>query len=88
MFKAIGRYMRAIGYLFTGRIDDARRALSTNPAVVKATYDRVIEEKTKRIHQYKEAVGAMIAQEEKKKANHKTRMHERYGALKLGTKLR
>ena len=68
MFKAIGKYFRAIGYLFTGRVDDARRTLSTNPSVVKATYDRVIEEKTKRIHQYKDAVGAMIAQEEKKKA--------------------
>lgn len=67
MFKAIGRYVRALGYLLTGRIDESRRALSTNPAVVQATYDKVIEEKTKRIHQYKEAVGAMIAQEEKKK---------------------
>lgn len=68
MFRAIGKYFRAIGYLLTGRIDDARKALSTNPAVVQATYDNVIKEKTKRIHQYKEAVGAMIAQEEKKKA--------------------
>ncbi len=67
MFRAIGRYMRAIGYLVTGRIDEARKTLSVNPAVVQATYDKVIEEKTKRIHQYKEAVGAMIAQEEKKK---------------------
>ena len=67
MFRAIGRYFRALGYLVTGRIDEARRTLSTSPAVVQATYDRVIEEKTKRIHQYKEAVGAMIAQEEKKK---------------------
>lgn len=67
MFKAIGRYIRAFGYLITGRIDSARRTLSSNPTVVQATYDRVIEEKTKRIHQYKEAVGAMIAQEEKKK---------------------
>ncbi len=69
MFGAIGRYFRALGYLVTGRIDDARRTLSTNPAVVQATYDRVIQEKTARIHQYKEAVGAMIAQEEKKKAS-------------------
>ncbi len=68
MFRAIGRYLRAIGYLFTGRIDDARRAISASPAVVQATYDRVIREKTDRIHQYKDAVGAMIAQEEKKKA--------------------
>ena len=67
MFKAIGRYIRAFGYLITGRIDSARRTLGSNPAVVQATYDRVIEEKTKRIHQYKEAVGAMIAQSEKKK---------------------
>jgi phage shock protein A len=67
MFKAIGRYFRALGYLVTGRIDEARRTLSTSPAVVQATYDRVLEEKTKRIHQYKEAVGAMIAQVEKKK---------------------
>ena len=68
MFRAMGRYLRAVGYLFTGRIDQARRVLNTNPAVVQATYDRVIEEKTKRIHQYKEAVGAMIAQVEKKKS--------------------
>lgn len=68
MFRAIGRYFRALGYLVTGRVDEARRTLSTNPAVVQATYDRVIEEKTKRIHQYKEAVGAMIAQQEKKKS--------------------
>ncbi len=67
MFKAVGRYFRALGYLVTGRIDEARRTLATNPAVVQATYDRVLEEKTKRIHQYKEAVGAMIAQVEKKK---------------------
>lgn len=69
MFRAMGRYMRAIGYLITGRIDEARKTLSVNPAVVQATYDKVIEEKTKRIHQYKEAVGAMIAQEEKKKSS-------------------
>ena len=83
MFKAIGRYFRAFGYLITGRIDESRRALSTNPAVVQATYDKVIEEKTKRIHQYKEAVGAMIAQEEKKKAALKRLTEEVEKARKL-----
>jgi chromosome segregation ATPase len=68
MFRAIGRYFRAIGYLLTGKVDSARKTLSVNPNVVRATYDNVIEEKTKRIHQYKDAVGAMIAQEEKKKS--------------------
>jgi phage shock protein A len=69
MFRAIGRYFRALGYLLTGRVDRARQALSLNPDVVRATYDSVIVEKTARIHQYKDAVGAMIAQEEKKKAD-------------------
>jgi phage shock protein A len=68
MFRSIGRYFRAFGYLLTGRVDRARQALNTNPDVVRATYDRVIYEKKARIHQYRDAVGAMIAQEEKKKS--------------------
>jgi len=68
MFRAIGRYLRAIGYLFTGRIDKARQTLMTNPNVMRATYDQVIRDKTTRIHQYKDAVAGMIGQEEKKKS--------------------
>lgn len=68
MFGAIGRYFRALGYLATGRIDAARRALTTNPYVVQATFDRVIDEKKSRIQQYKDAVARMIAQEEQKLA--------------------
>ena len=68
MFRAIGRFFRAIGYLAVGKVDRARQALSMNPDVVRATYDKVIEEKKNRIHQYKDAVGGMIAQEEKKKS--------------------
>lgn len=86
MFRAIGRYFRALGYLITGRIDDARMALSSNPAVIRATFDNVIEEKKKRIHQYKDAVAGMIAQEEKKKADVKrlTEEVERLEKLKEG----
>jgi phage shock protein A len=68
MFRAIGRYLRALGYFVTGRFDRARQSLSMDPDVVRATYDRVIEEKKARIHQYKDAVGAMIVQEERKKS--------------------
>lgn len=68
MFKAIGRYFRALGYLITGNVDSARKALNANPTVVGATFDRIISEKKQRIQQYKDAVGAMIAQEEKKKS--------------------
>jgi phage shock protein A len=69
MFRAVGRFFRAIGYLLTGRVDQARRAISANPEVVQATFDKIIEEKKKRISQYKDAVGAMIAQEERKKSS-------------------
>lgn len=68
MFSAISKYFRALGYLLTGRVDQARQAISQDPAVVQATFDNIIQEKKKRISQYKDAVGAMIAQEEKKKA--------------------
>ncbi len=72
MFRAIGKYFRALGYLITGRIDRARQELSKNPHVVQATYDRVIREKKDRIQQYKDAVARMIAQQEKKAARVKS----------------
>ncbi len=66
MFRAIGRYIKAFFYLITGRVDKSRKELSKNPYVIQATYDNIVEEKKKRIHEYKDAVAAMIAQEEKK----------------------
>lgn len=68
MFSAIGRFFRAIKYLFTGKIDAAADALSANPTVISANYDRIIQEKKTRLNQYKDAISAMIAQEESKKA--------------------
>ena len=68
MFKAISRFFRSLGYLFTGRVDSARQDLSRNPHVIQATFDRVISDKKARINQYKDAVARMIAQEENKKA--------------------
>ena len=68
MFRAIRRFFRAIGYLFTGKVDSATKEISRNPYAVQATYAQIIEDKKARIHQYKEAVSALIAQEEKKMA--------------------
>ncbi len=76
VFGAISRYVRAFGYLITGRIDAARKVLSANPYVIQATYDRVVQEKTARINQYKTAVAQMIAQEEKKLATVRTLSEE------------
>lgn len=66
MFGAIGRYLRAFGYLITGRVDAARDTLNRNPHVIRATYSRIVEEKAARINQYKDAVARMMAQEQKK----------------------
>jgi phage shock protein A len=72
MFRAIGRWFKALGYLLTGRIDRARMALEKDPNVVRAKYDEVLRDKTKRIQHYKEAVAGLIAQQEKKMAKIKT----------------
>ncbi|MFN3166674.1 MAG: PspA/IM30 family protein [Phycisphaeraceae bacterium] len=72
MFKAIGRYFRALGYLVTGRIDAARRAVSANPNVVNATFDQIIESKRKSVQQYKDAIARLIVQHEAKMSKIKT----------------
>jgi len=67
MFKAMGRWVKAILYLMTGQIDAARRTSDTNPHVMRAKYEEIIHEKLSRIQQYKQAVAGLIAQQEKKK---------------------
>jgi len=86
MFRAIWRWFRAVGYLLTGRIDSARRVLDTNPHVVRAKYDDIIRDKTDRIHQYKQAVAGLIAQQENKIAKVKslTAEVEKLERLKAG----
>lgn len=76
MFGALGRWIRAVGYFVTGNLDAARRALDVNPHVVRAKYDEIIVEKTKRIQQYKQAVAGLIAQQEMKLAKVKTLSEE------------
>jgi hypothetical protein len=86
MFKAIGRWIKAVGYLLTGQIDSARRVLDTNPHVIRAKYDAIVEEKIARIHQYKQAVAGLIAQEEKKlsKIRHLSEEVQNLERLKAG----
>lgn len=86
MLKSIGRFFRAIGYLFTGKVDSATKDISKNPHAVHATYQEIIEGKRQRIQQYKEAVAGLIAQEEKKLASVKqlTEEMQKLENLKLG----
>ncbi len=66
MFRAIGRWFTALGYLLTGQIDSARRSLDTNPQVVRAKFDDIVREKTRSIHTYKQALSSLVAQREMK----------------------
>jgi chromosome segregation ATPase len=66
MFRAIGRWFRAVGYLLTGQIDSARRTLDSNPQVVRAKFDDIVREKTGSIHTYKQALSSLVAQREMK----------------------
>ena len=86
MFRAMSKYFRALWYLVTFRIDKASETLRMNPGVVSANYDRIITEKRSRINQYKDAISAMIAQEESKKQKLKTLTEEieRLEKLKAG----
>lgn len=86
MFKAIGRWFKAVGYLLTGQIDSARRTLDTNPHVVRSKYDSIVRDKIDQIHTYKQAVAGLIAQQENKIARVKelTADVERLERLKAG----
>src|SRR6266545_4369620 len=76
MIGAIGRWIKAVGYLLTGRIDSVRKALDQSPHVVRAKYDTIIRDKVNQIQTYKQAVAGLIAQQENKMAKVKTLSEE------------
>jgi len=76
MFGAFGRWLKAIGYLLTGRIDSSRRVLDQDPHVVRAKYDEITRQKINQIQTYKQAVAGLIAQEEQKMAKVKALSEE------------
>ena len=63
MFKAIGKYFRALGYLLTGRINKMSETLRQDPNVMAASYDKIIDDKKASINQYKDAIGKMLESE-------------------------
>ncbi len=66
MFRAIGRFFRAIGYLLTGKVDKQTDKLQRDPTVIKAQFARIVREKKSSIQEYMSAVAQLVAQEEKK----------------------
>jgi hypothetical protein len=68
MFKAIGRFFRAIGYMLTGRIDAKTKGLDEDPSVVRARYDELITLKRQSILQVRNAVAGVIRNAERKRS--------------------
>jgi len=68
MFKAMGRFFRAIGHLLTGKIDASSKGLNENPAVVRARFDELIEKKRDSILQVRNAVAGLIRNVERKRS--------------------
>ncbi|MBN1517053.1 hypothetical protein JXA32_10855 [Candidatus Sumerlaeota bacterium] len=66
MFGAIGRWFRSLGDLLTGRIDSSRRGMDTDAGAIRTKYERIIKKRTQQIDQYKQALGALVAQKEQK----------------------
>ena len=66
MFRAIGRYLRAVALGFTGAIDRVRKRMLRNPNVMRASFDEIIEDQQKAIIQYKDVLGDQVRRQEQK----------------------
>lgn len=61
LLSALGRWAKAIGYLLTGRVDQARKAIDANPHVMNAKYDEMIRTMQGKITQYVNAASTVSA---------------------------
>jgi RAB protein geranylgeranyltransferase component A len=61
LFSALGRWAKAFGYLLTGRVDQARKAIDANPHVMNAKYDEMIRTMQGKITQYINAASTVSA---------------------------
>ncbi len=67
MFKAMGRFFKAIGYMLTGKIDESTKGLNEDPHVVRARFEELIDKKRDSILQVRNAVAGLIRNLERKK---------------------
>lgn len=66
MFKAIWRYMKAVGALLTGGLNGMRTSLNQNRHVIAATFDEIKGDQVARVQSMSKAVAGMITQKERK----------------------
>jgi len=66
MFKAIGRFLKTIGYMITGVLSSSTKGINENPNVIRARFDDLIDKKRKSILQVRNAVAGLIRNIERK----------------------
>jgi phage shock protein A len=76
MFKAIGRFFRAIGHMLTGKLDASTKGLNEDPHVVRARFDELITKKRNSILQVRNAVAGLIRNVERKRTELKSTNEE------------
>ena len=86
MFSALWRYMRAFGYMITGRFNKASESLAENEYVMAATYDASISKSKSRYQTTKTALAELISLEKEIVATMKGdgEKLERHQAIKFG----
>jgi phage shock protein A len=92
--RAIWSWIRAFGYLMTGQINEARKSLDSNPIVMRAKYDEIVEEKKRSVQQFMGAVAQLMTQREMKALKLRTTTDEivalerqKAGAIAMAKKL-
>lgn len=66
MLKSIGRWLKALGLLLTLQFKEAAKVIESDPRVVRERFEQIKEDRIKKIQQYKQAVGSLIALQEGK----------------------
>lgn len=76
MFGAIGRWLKALGYLMTFRFDAAAKEISRHPGVMKARFESIIRGKKSTMKMLVDAVSSIIGMQEEKKAKYEAAVAE------------
>ena len=65
------RLIKSFFYYFTGRVDNVRKGIESDPTAMRAQFDSIIKEKAASAKTFMEAVAGLMNSEETKRAKHK-----------------
>ncbi len=68
MFRAIGRFFKAMGYAMTGRIDEARKTMNSDPNVIRAVVDEEVEQMRHNAREYSNSIAGRDLEKTKKRS--------------------